>query len=68
MQRGRKHRNSEGVYWRVDKLKSSSHATCGLLRGSGHVPPENLEILGALKCILRYSRTPKLYSQLLKLV
>ena len=37
IQRGRKHRNSEGAYWHADKLRSSFYATCGLLRGSGHM-------------------------------
>ena len=34
VQRGRKHLNSEVAYWLADKLRSSSHATCGLLSGS----------------------------------
>ena len=36
-QKGRKHRNSEGVYWHADKPRSSFRATCGCLRGSGHM-------------------------------
>ena len=34
MQRGQKHRNSEGAYWRAGKLRSNSCVTCGLLRES----------------------------------